>query len=59
MTMPRVFLKEVRVELDKVVWPTREQVIKLTALVIFVSVAAGVFLGAVDFAFTWVMEQIL
>jgi len=36
------------VELRKVVWPTREQAVNLTALVIAVSVAVAAFIGVVD-----------
>jgi preprotein translocase subunit SecE len=45
------FLGEVRAELRKVVWPTREEAAKLTGLVIAVSAAMGVLLGLVDYAF--------
>jgi preprotein translocase subunit SecE len=43
------FLKEVRVELSKVVWPTRSQTIRLTMMVISVTVLVGVFIAGVDF----------
>jgi preprotein translocase subunit SecE len=45
------FFREVRSELRKVVWPTRQEAINLTLIVIGVSAAVGVFLGLVDFAF--------
>jgi preprotein translocase subunit SecE len=45
------FIGEVRAELRKVVWPTRREAANLTALVIAVSVAMGVLLGVVDYAF--------
>ncbi len=45
------FVREVRSELRKVVWPTQQEAIKLTAIVIIVSAAVGVFLSAVDFTF--------
>lgn len=45
----RQFLYDTRTELRKVVWPTREQAMNLTALVIAVSVAVGAFIGVVDF----------
>ncbi len=52
--MPNVigFLKEVREELSKVAWPTREQTIRYTILVISVAVAVGAFLGTLDFLLT-------
>ncbi len=46
------FLKEVRVELLKVVWPSREQTIRLTVTVILVTLIVGFFLGGIDFLLT-------
>ena len=46
------FLKEVKVELQKVVWPTRAKTIQLTVIVIGVTVIVGFFLGAIDFGLT-------
>lgn len=46
------FLKEVREELSKVVWPSREQTIRYTILVIIVSVVVGLFLGGLDYILT-------
>ena len=46
------FLSEVRSELRKVVWPTREEGAKLTGLVVGISVMIGIVLGVLDFAFS-------
>lgn len=43
------FLQEVRVELEKVVWPTRAQTIRLTFIVIFITVMVAFFVGVIDF----------
>ena len=43
------FLREVRVELAKVVWPTRQQTFKLTLIVIIVTLSVGFFIGGIDF----------
>ena len=51
------FLKEVRVELKKVNWPTRKQTIKFTLIVIGVSFAVAIFLGGLDFLFTWIISE--
>ncbi|HYM64993.1 MAG TPA: preprotein translocase subunit SecE [Candidatus Sulfotelmatobacter sp.] len=51
-TTPVVFLKEVRDELKKVVWPTRDEIIRLTGVVILVSLGVGIFLGTTDFILT-------
>ncbi len=45
----RQFFYDTRTELRKVVWPTREQAVNLTGLVIAVSVAVAAFIGVVDF----------
>lgn len=52
--MPNIitFLKEVKEELDKVAWPTREQTIRYTILVILVTVGVGAFLGGLDYLLT-------
>lgn len=50
MTNPIQFLREVRSELAKVVWPSRRQVIETTIAVIALSLIVAVFLGGVDFA---------
>ena len=47
---PARFLKEVAAELKKVTWPTRQETIKLTAVVIAISVIVGAFIGSLDAA---------
>jgi len=51
-TTPTNFLREVRDELKKVVWPTRDEVIRLTGVVVLVSLFVGIFLGGTDFILT-------
>lgn len=46
------FLKEARLELKKVSWPSRKELIGSTTLVIVVSVLAGLFLGILDILFS-------
>ncbi|MDO8435987.1 MAG: preprotein translocase subunit SecE [bacterium] len=43
------FLKEVRLEVKKVNWPTRDETIRYTLIVIGVSVAVAIYLGGLDF----------
>ena len=52
--MPNIlgFLNEVKEELNKVTWPSREQTIKYTALVIIIAVSVGAFLGSLDYLLT-------
>ena len=58
-TTPVNFLREVRDELKKVVWPTKEEVIRLTGVVILISLFVGLFLGGVDFILTKLFEVII
>lgn len=48
---PGKFLREVVAELKKVTWPTREETIKLTVVVIVISVLVGAFIGGLDSLF--------
>ena len=49
---PVIFLKEVRNELGKITWPTRDEVIKLTIVVVFVSFIIGLYIGGLDLIMT-------
>jgi len=56
---PVGFLKEVRNELKKVTWPTREQVIKLTIVVVVISLVFGIYIGGLDLVLTQATGLIL
>ncbi|MFH0852033.1 MAG: preprotein translocase subunit SecE [bacterium] len=51
------FLKEVKVELKKVTWPTRQETIKYTLLVIGVSAGVAIFLGGLDYIFQLLLSR--
>ncbi|MEA3273050.1 MAG: preprotein translocase subunit SecE [Patescibacteria group bacterium] len=53
------FLKSAKAELDKVKWPTKKQVMKLTKTVILASLAVAVFLGMLDFIFNHLVTKVL
>lgn len=53
------FLKEVKEELNKVAWPSREQTIRYTILVILVTLVVGALLGGLDYILTAVTAFIL
>jgi len=53
------YLKEVRSELTKVVWPKRDEVIKLTLVVLIISAIVGGYVGALDYIFTNLLKTIL
>jgi len=45
------YFKEVKVEMSKVDWPSKDTTINYTLIVIGVSAATAVFLGALDYFF--------
>lgn len=51
MSTPVAFINEVISELKKVTWPTRDETIKLTAVVIAISIIVGAFIGGLDWLF--------
>ena len=52
------FVKETRIELRKVVWPTREETIKTTGLVLIAVIIVAIFLWIIDAFFTWGVKSI-
>ena len=59
MVNPLAYVKESRLELGKVVWPTRNQTIRLTLVVIVVSILVGAYITLLDTAFTNLISGIL
>lgn len=53
------YLKNSYQELKKVVWPTKQETINHTLLVIGISLGVAIFLGALDFLFTWLFEKFI
>ena len=55
----RQYLTESWSELRKVAWPTRETVVRLTLLVLAVSIVVGAYIGVLDVVFNRTIEQFL
>ena len=53
------FLKDVKIELSKVSWPTREQTIQYTLVVLGLSLFVAIFLGAWDFIFQFGLNRFI
>lgn len=53
------YFKDVRGELKHVSWPTRQQTILYTIVVVAVSLAAAAYLGAWDYVFSTFIRQII
>ena len=53
------FLREVKIELKKVTWPTRKQTISSTIVVIIIVFLISFFLGIIDIALSNILRLIL
>ena len=56
---PVQFVREVITELKKVTWPTRAEVVKLTAVVIALSLIVGAFIGILDVTFLKIENNVV
>lgn len=53
------YLRETRAELAKVTWPTRKEWLRLSAIVLAVTVIMAFILGAADAVGSWLIGLIL
>ena len=54
----RRFLELARIELRKIVWPTREETGKMTAVVLVFVVVAGIFFWLLDLVLAWATKAL-
>jgi preprotein translocase subunit SecE len=54
----RTFLREVRIEMGKVTWPPRKELITSTGVVIVAVIIAGVYIGVFDFIWNIIMRAV-
>lgn len=53
------YFKESKAELTKVTWPTNEQAVLSTIMVIVISAVTAVFLGGVDYGLNEILNQVI
>jgi preprotein translocase subunit SecE len=53
------YFKETKIELKHVIWPTRNQTLYYTLIVIVLSVVVAYYLGIWDFIFSQVLQKII
>ena len=58
-TSPVAFLQETASELRKSTWPSREEVTRLTVIVMVLAIIAGFFLGGLDRIFSEVFGRFI
>lgn len=55
----RRFFGELGREFKRINWPSLNEAVRLSAVVIVISLLVAAFLGALDFAFVWILQNIL
>ncbi|EKE15811.1 MAG: hypothetical protein ACD_11C00103G0013 [uncultured bacterium] len=53
------FIREAKIELSKVNWPTKKQTKNYTILVVVISLIVAAFLGGLDYFFSYLLKQFL
>jgi len=53
------FLRETRVELSKVTWPNRREVVSSTMVIVIMSVCLAIIIGVFDFGLSKLVDWIL
>lgn len=55
----KTYIAEVRAEMRKVSWPTKERTIKDSALVIAASLVTAAFMGGADALFSYLAQKVI
>jgi preprotein translocase subunit SecE len=53
------YFREVRAEVRKVTWPTRQEVFRLSAIVLVVLMVMSIFMALLDWSFSRLMQAII
>jgi len=53
------FLQETKIELRKVVWPTKDETLKTTGMIMVAVVIVSIFLWIVDAFFSWAVQLLV
>lgn len=53
------YIRDTRGELKHVSWPTRRQAVIFTVVVIIISLLVAIFLGFLDFAFSFLLQKFI
>ncbi|WP_438729361.1 preprotein translocase subunit SecE [Parasphingorhabdus sp. DH2-15] len=56
---PGEFVRQVRIESSKVVWPTRQETITTAIMVFIMMTLLALFFLGVDTVFNWIVESLL
>jgi|AntAceMinimDraft_16_1070373.scaffolds.fasta_scaffold04650_2 preprotein translocase subunit SecE len=54
-----IYLKQVKTEVKKINWPTKQQTIRYSLVVVGISAVVAFFLGGLDFTFSTLLKKIV
>jgi preprotein translocase subunit SecE len=58
-TSPGEFIRQVRAEVGKIVWPTRKETTQTAIMVLIMTIILAIFFLAVDGVFNAIVQQLL
>lgn len=53
-----IFLRDVKAEIKKVTWPSKNEVYSTTIVVILATIFFGIYLYTLDIIFSWMISQV-
>ncbi len=56
---PGEFIRQVRAETARVVWPTNRETVMTTVMVIIMTTVLGLFFFGLDSFFSWIVQSLL
>jgi|LakMenE01Jun11ns_1017448.scaffolds.fasta_scaffold9465558_2 preprotein translocase subunit SecE len=56
---PIQYIKEAQVEIKKVTWPSKQQSLQHTSIVVVISVASTIILGGLDVLLNYILTQFI
>ncbi|KKS93517.1 MAG: Preprotein translocase, SecE subunit [Candidatus Collierbacteria bacterium GW2011_GWC2_43_12] len=59
MSRPLEFLRSVKLELAQVKWPSHQEALKMTILVIITTAIVAAYSGGLDYIFTVALQSVL
>lgn len=59
MNRVKLFFQESKQEFNRINWPTVQETVNLTAIVILMSIGLAAFLGAIDYALGYILQNYL
>ncbi|MCD5397066.1 MAG: preprotein translocase subunit SecE [Candidatus Pacebacteria bacterium] len=55
----KTFFKEVKIEMKKINWPTKQESIRYALIVVGASIVMAIFLGGLDFIFIAILDRFI